>query len=39
MESFFQKNRRCNKKGEMWLIPADSIKPADARYNVNKQPE
>ncbi len=27
------------KKGKMWLLPADAIKPADARYKVNKQPK
>lgn len=27
------------KKGKMWLLPADAIKPADARYKGNKRPE
>lgn len=25
------------KKGKMWLIPSDAIKPADARFKKNKR--
>lgn len=24
------------KKGKMWLIPSDAIKPVDARFKINK---
>ena len=25
------------KKGKMWLIPSDAVKPLDARFKVNKE--
>lgn len=27
------------KKGKMWLIPSETVKPVDGRYKVNKAEE
>lgn len=46
MEYFFEKNRcfvyrgkrveGAIKKGKMWLIPSDAVKPVDGRFKANK---